>query len=299
MPRREWKWTNYQLDKLNKVQEVLAELHDYKPLTLRQVYYQLVGKGCIENTVSQYNMLSKLIKWARIDGHISWADIEDRVRVYHDLTGWVNSQDFVQYDVNQFLEGYHRDLLQSQEKYIEIWIEKDAVSSIFVRAASPFTVSVTASRGFSSVSFINEFKQRLAWHADKQAVMLYFGDFDPSGIEIPNAIMTTLRDELNVDNIEFKRVALLREDIFQYKLPHDAKALKRSDTRAKKHLENYGELAVELDALRPDILEKKIKNAIISELDVDLFNREVEIYRVELDKLNDLRDKVQTFITQE
>ncbi len=56
--RRSWKWTPYQLDKLNKVYEVLNEFEDYKPLTLRQIYYQLVGKGYIENTRSQYGMLS-------------------------------------------------------------------------------------------------------------------------------------------------------------------------------------------------------------------------------------------------
>ena len=299
MPRRKWKWTDYQLDKLNKVQEVLTELRDYKPLTLRQVYYQLVGKGYIANNKSQYTMLSDNIKWARIHGHISWGDIEDRVRAYHDLAGWANSHDFIQYDLDQFLEGYRRDLLQSQDKYIEIWIEKDALSSIFIQVARLYTIPVVVCRGFSSVSFLHAFKQRLDYHRGKQPVMLYFGDFDPSGIEILNAIKTTVRDELDVWGVEFKWIALLQEDISRYSLPHDLEALKKSDTRARKHLENYGELAVELDALRPDIIEEKIKNAIISELDVDLFNREVEIYRVELDKLNDLKSKTQDFFEME
>lgn len=92
--------------------------------------------------------------------------------------------------------------------------------------------------------------------------MLYFGDFDPSGIEILDAIKTTVRDELNVWGVEFKRVALLREDISRYSLPHDLHALKKSDTRARKHLENYGELAVELDALRPDILKEAMTNDV-------------------------------------
>ncbi len=49
MSRRKFSWTKNQFDKLNKVREVLEELKRYKPLTLRQVYYQLVGKGYIEN----------------------------------------------------------------------------------------------------------------------------------------------------------------------------------------------------------------------------------------------------------
>lgn len=52
MARRKWQWTTNQIDKLNKVTSILQELGDYKPLTLRQVYYQLVGKGYIENNVT-------------------------------------------------------------------------------------------------------------------------------------------------------------------------------------------------------------------------------------------------------
>lgn len=61
------------------VQVVIGELEAYKPLTLRQIYYQLVSRGIIENKVSEYTMLSNLLKWARLDGYISWDDIKDRV----------------------------------------------------------------------------------------------------------------------------------------------------------------------------------------------------------------------------
>ena len=75
-----WVWTSHQLGKMEKVKTILEELKDYKPLTLRQVYYQLVSKGFIENKKSEYGMLSNLLKWARIDDYISWDDIEDRIR---------------------------------------------------------------------------------------------------------------------------------------------------------------------------------------------------------------------------
>ena len=133
--RRKFSWTGKQVDKLNKVTEILNELKDYKPLTLRQIYYQLVGKGCIENKVSQYTMLSHLIKWARIDGFISWEDIEDRIRAFHDLRGFINKESFISQEIDDFLIGYRRDLLQTQDKNIEVWIEKDALSSVFTRVA--------------------------------------------------------------------------------------------------------------------------------------------------------------------
>lgn len=278
----------------NKCIEVLEELNDYKPLTLRQIYYQLVGKGYIENSVSQYTMLSKSLKWARIDGYIAWEDIEDRVRTFHDLTGWGSSDDFIQAHLRAFLRGYTRNLLQSQDKYLEIWIEKDALSSIFTRVAETYTVPVVVCRGFSSISFLNDFKTRLNRDGRKK-VMLYFGDFDPSGVEMLTAMKTTLMEELGVNEIEFKRVALLKDDISVYNLPNNPDAFKKTDTRAKKHLETYGELAVELDALRPDVLERKIKDAIEAELDIETFNSEVRKHNEEIEELNKFKEKVMEF----
>lgn len=295
MKRRIFTWTVKQLDKLNKVTAVLKEFEKYKPLTLRQVYYQLVGKGFIENKVSEYGMLSVLLKHARIDGYVSWDDIEDRGRKFYNLSGFENSQVFIESELKNFLNGYARNLMQTQDKYIEIWVEKDAASTIFTQVAEEYTIPVVACVGFTSVSFLNELRNRanFYWQKQRSMLMLYFGDFDPSGMAMLPAMETTLKDEFKVKNIELKRIALSEEDIHKYKLPYNAKALKKTDTRAKKHLEIYGEVAVELDALRPDVLEEKIKNAIENELNIPAFNAEVEKYRTDIDLLNNIKIEVE------
>ncbi len=280
---------------------ILKDLEKYKPLTLRQIYYQMVAQEYIENKKSQYGMLSGLLKHARIDRYVSWDDIEDRVRVFHDLRGFDDREQFTDQELRDFLNGYRRDLLQSQDKHIEIWIEKDALSSLFTRVARSYTVPVIVCRGFSSVSFLNDFKNRAMYYdsLDRTVTMLYFGDFDPSGVEMLNSMRITLKEELNVVNVEFKRIALLKEDIFDYKLPHNPDALKKSDTRAKKHIDSYGELAVELDALHPSILEERAKTAIENELDAKLFNAEVEIYKAEFEKLSALKQDVEKFFHEQ
>jgi hypothetical protein len=295
---RNFSWTEHQVDKLNKVKTILDELEEYKPLTLRQVYYQLVGKGLIENKVSEYTMLSGLMKWARIDGRISWDDMEDRGRVFHDLSGWGSRESFIQSELDNFLSGYRRDLLQSQPAYLEVWIEKDALSSIFKRVCLDYTVPVVVCKGFSSVSFLNNFKGRIEAHGDKSPVMLYFGDFDPSGVEMLTSMKKTLEDELGMPGIAFKRIALQQDDIFTYKLPHNPDAIKKGDTRAHKHIAAFGELAVELDALRPDILVNKVKTAIEAELDLDAFNAEGEEHNSEAKKLALLKKSVKLFLNK-
>jgi hypothetical protein len=292
MARRQFSWTAKQIDKLNKVLEILEELQEYKPLTLRQVYYQLIGKGYMENRVSEYNMLSTLVKHGRIDGYINWKDIEDRTRTYNDLTGWSNADRFIKASFNHFLEGYQRNLLQSQEKYIEVWIEKDALSSIFNKVASIYTVPVVTCRGFSSVSFLNDFKNRLTYQKVKKPIMLYFGDFDPSGLEMLDSMQVTFENELNVTGVDYKRIALTKQDIFDFELPHDPNALKESDTRLKKFKEKYGTYAVELDALRPNILEQKIRDAIENEVDMRTFEKEMQIMESEFEKLDTFKSRV-------
>jgi len=296
MSRRRFIWTAKQLDKLNRAQEILGELREYVPLTLRQVFYQMVGKEYIENTKPEYQMLSILIKWARIDEFIPWEMIEDRVRAFHDFSGLKTKEEYIWQELREFLGRYRRDILQTQDKYLEVWIEKDALSSLFSKVCYPYTVPVVVCRGFSSVSFLNDFRERLSQREDKVPVMLYFGDFDPSGVEMLDAMKITLKEELRIDDIVFKRIALLKEDIFTYKLPHNPFALKKTDTRARKHIERYGELAVELDAMRPDILEGRIKQAIGAELDIPAFNREVRAERQELGELKRIKKKTEAFI---
>ena len=290
MARRKWNWTQKQLDKLSKVISILDDLKEYKPLTLRQIYYQLVSIGYIENKVSEYGMLSNMLKWARLDGHIAWNDIEDRVRAFHNLQGWKDKASFLDTALNSIANQYSRDLWQGQGRYVEVWIEKDALSSIFTNVCSGYGVSVIVCRGFSSVSFLNDFRVRLIKHDGKEPVMLYFGDLDPSGVEMLKAMETTLTDEMGIDGVEFKRIALLRDDIFKNKLPHNPDALKRTDTRAKKHVLNYGDLAVELDALRPDVLTQKVKDAVENEIgNVNAFNSQVETYHREVKELTALK----------
>ena len=91
-------------------------------------------------------------------------------------------------------------------------------------------------------------------------------------------------------------ISIHKEDIAKYNLPNDPTALKKTDTRAKKFLKEYGNYSVELDALSPVLLEQKIKTAIESELNISLFNEEVKKCNIEFDLLNKLKKSVIDFI---
>ena len=108
-------------------------------------------------------------------------------------------------------------------------------------------VPVVALGGYSSQTFVDEVRDD-ASEQDRPAVLLYAGDFDPSGEDI-------LRDFLTRSYCfdEVVRVALDWEQIVTYDLPPQMG--KATDSRAAAFEARHGRLVqVELDALPPDVL---------------------------------------------
>ena len=295
--RRKLTWTERNLQKLEQIQEVLSQWRSYWPMTLRQIYYQLVSQQIIANKSSEYKLLSRFLKYARLDKKISWDAIEDRTRSRYYSGGYYNKKSFIESELGNFLTGYYRDLVQDQEVHIEVWIEKDALSSIFSRVTNRYCLSTVVCKGFSSVSFLKDFKNRILKNG-KSPIMLYFGDFNPSGLEMLDSMAITLNDEMNINRIKFKRIALTKEDIEKYSLPHDPSAVKKTDSRYNKFISRHGEYAVELDALDPDVLEHKIVDAIEAELDMDKFNAQIEQQNIDRDELDDLQSDVRKMLTE-
>jgi hypothetical protein len=270
-------WSKASLAYLENVRTVLDGLADYWPLTLRQVYYQLVAVGMIANSLAEYDKLSRMLSKARLDGRTPWGAIEDRTRAILHSGGWQDMKEFVSQEKENFLTGYRRDLLQTQAAALEVWVEKDALSRVCYNVAFPYCVPVIVARGFSSISYVHECRKRVKQNIKngKRTVILYFGDLDPSGWEMLPAMLETLQNEMSLgDLVEGKRYALTTAQVEMYGLPRNPDALKLTDTRAKKYMEQFGDLAVELDALPPAILEALVEQAIKENLDKTKFEAE-------------------------
>jgi len=282
---------------LKNVIEVLDELRTHWPLTLRQTYYQLVAAGLVENNRNEYQKLSRVLSKARLSGDVPWTALEDRSRTHLNSAGWQDADNFKQYEVEDFLEGYRRDLLQSQSARPEIWVEKDALSRIIHEVARPYCIPVIVARGFSSMSFKNECRNRVVRNANnkQRTVILYFGDLDPSGWEMLPAMMDTLHRDMEMpeDIVSGFRYALTPEQVDHYRLPINPDALKDTDSRAKKYRKRFGSLAVELDALRPDLLQDIVQKAIEENLDLSRFKEEQQIEQQEVSRLSVIKQHIE------
>ena len=289
--------------------EVLDDLRSFWPLTLRQVYYQLVAREVVPNRQAEYKRLSRLLTKARLDGEVPWEAMEDRARQRLESAGWLDADDFIAEERRRLLAGYRRDLLASQPYAVEIWIEKDALSRVCHDVAFEYCVPVVVARGFSSVSFLHECRRR-AVRARREGRrgfrILYFGDLDPSGWAMLPAMLTTLQEEMELgDFVEGIRCALTPEQVVEHDLPHSIEAMKLTDTRTPRYrewLRDHGHpdtLAVELDALSPEALQALVREAIETSLDLPQLELERETEAAERIFLEGVRERVDRALAEE
>ncbi len=299
--RRRGGWTTDGNDYLAVVRGVIDGLRQHWPLTLRQVYYQLVASLTIPNARGSYQKLSRILTKARIDGLVPWGALEDRARSSILPMAWTDESCFIESNVRQFLEGYRRDVLAHQDRALEVWIEKDALSRLCAQIADEYCVPVMVARGFSSVSYLNECRNRVRKHAEsgKPTTILYFGDLDPSGWEMLPSMLETLKIEMGLEGmLEGVRCALLPEQVEAYGLPRSVDAMKEKDTRTPEYRKKFGDLAVEIDALRPDLLQSLVRESIEQHLDLAQLKEDMAREAEERKSLAGLRKRVLEFVSR-
>ena len=237
------------------IEEAAAILAEHNPMTVRQVFYQLVSRQVIKNDRGAYQAVSKALVAARLEGIIPWDHIEDRLRRPRHVSMWSGLTDFAE----TAAAAYRRDVWTDQPIYIETWLEKDALSGIFEDALISFGMTLNVGRGFDGWDSINNAALRFGAQ-DKPTVVLYFGDFDPSGEDMVRSLGEHLK-ALGAEP-EIVKCALTFDDITRYHLPTDF--TKKTDTRRDAFVNKFGDVSVELDALPLAVLRERIVEEVES-----------------------------------
>ncbi len=256
------------------------ELADGHPMTLRQVHYRIVGRGdtTYTNTRGDYNQLSKWLVQDRLSGVIPWEWIEDRLRKPRHVPAWEDLDDFIR----AVRRSYRRDVWQDQPRYLEAWLEKDALSGIFADVLRPYGVTLNVGRGFDSATSVKDAADRFG---DGEGItVLYFGDFDPSGEDMVRSLRERLQE--HGSEPEIVKCALTFEDISRYDLPPDF--TKATDTRSAAFVARYGDVAVELDALPGRVLRERIEREVRERIDLEALERTRSTERADRERLDDL-----------
>ncbi len=253
-----------QLIIINKIIDEFA-MDGYR-LTLRQLFYQLVSRDIIPNLTKEYAKLSGLLVKGRMAGIVDWDAIEDRIRVPY-IPYSVDDIDDAIYDT---IRQYRLDRQQGQDVYIELWVEKDALSGVLKRITQKYHIRLMVNRGYSSCTAMHDAYERLKEKEDegKETYILYLGDHDPSGLDMIRDIDERL--------IEFGasptviHIGLTQKQIKQFNPPPNP--AKITDPRAKGYIAVHGNVSWEVDALNPETLHKLVSKNVEKLIDMDMFN---------------------------
>jgi hypothetical protein len=248
-------------------------------VTLRQLFYRLVSEQAIPNTTGAYKRLSTLTAEARRHG--TFPDLIDRGRQIHQYAYWPDIKAALETGFQEF----RLDRTEGQDVSLYLGVEK---AGMVVQLRSWFGdlgIPVLALGGYSSETYCKDVRGH-AWSGDRPAILLYAGDFDPSGEDIDRDFIERTRCWSKVI-----RVALTAEQVAEYGLPINPG--NDLDSRAGRFIARHGELMqVELDALDPDDLRQLYDDAIDRYWDESAYEVVLEREDRQRDAVGDLLDEL-------
>jgi hypothetical protein len=281
--RSRWSWTKRNRKRADEILIVLEDMEEYWPVSIRTLFYQLIPvsgahwdwKG---KQVDVYKALSRTLKWMRIDNIVQHNSFKDDERTLTIKQGWTDMEDYVNEQLGFSFAQYNRCVAQEQPRYIEVWIEKHTVLDWIKPIADEFCLRIMVGKGYNSITYQAEFYQRAkaAQEQGQIVTVLYFGDWDPSGLNMFSAGMQTIEDELGLEGVEYYRCGVNPKHFARLK--RDPVPVKPSDPRAKKFVEEHGTIAYELDAFHPEDLKKLVRDAIVTFTDMEILeaHRKIE-----------------------
>jgi hypothetical protein len=182
--------------------------------------------------------------------------------------------------------AYRRDVWDTQSCYLEVWLEKDALSGIFEDILDSYGITLNVGRGYDGWDSIHNAAER--YQNEDRVTVLYFGDFDPSGEDMVRSLRKRL-EELGCQP-DIVKCALTAEDVRTYQLP--ANFTKPTDSRSPAFVNKHGDVSVELDALPLSILQEKLRLAIETSMDLDALNEVKHVEEREVNRLVELMDDI-------
>jgi len=279
-------------DDVEKIKTSMFQLCErYAPMTVRQLFYALTVRDLIAKTETEYKMVTRWAKEMRLAGDLPWGWLADNTRWMHKPTTYGGLSDMLE----RSQRSYRRALWDPAKNshYVEVWLEKDALTGVFYGVTSEYDVPLMPCRGYPSLSFLRNAAETIVRNlsertvlthgGDPRASIYYFGDFDPSGVDISRSTEARLREfiqELGGAYADycftFERVAVNHEQIESMGLP--TRPTKKSDARAK----NFGhDISVEVDAIDPDTLREMIRACITPHIDEEEMQRLSKIEELE------------------
>jgi hypothetical protein len=285
---------------LDAILVILDKLKAFWPLSVRQIHYNLLNDPPLihaskpdsryRNTPQSYKSLDELLVRARFEGIIPFHAIQDKTRTVKTWNVWKSTGPFIRWELDNFLKGYYRDLMQSQIEHIEIIGEKNTIEGTIRPVAEENCIPYTLGRGYASVPPRKAMEERFQRSGKENLWLLFLTDHDPEGEDIPNAFAKSIRDDLRIPEhrIRVVKVGLTRDQVEELGLPPQMTA-KTDSSRYDGFVDKYGDDVYELEAVPPGWLQEQLSDTIDRIIDVDAFNRELDAEKDDADHLDKVK----------
>lgn len=264
-----------------RLYRLLAREH---PMSVRQVFYRLVSMGVIAKTEAEYkNTIVRLLGEMRRTGEIKFDWIADSTRWMRKPRTYSSLENMLRHSA----QSYRRSVWDTQDVYVEIWLEKEALAGVLYEETQKWDVPLMVTRGYPSLSYLHSAAMTIAAQEEqgKTTHLYYFGDYDPSGLDIPRKVEHDLREFAPDADLEFERVAVTLEQIEEFKL--QTRPTKRTDSRAR----NFTGESVEVDAIPPASLREMVSDCITQHVDESAYQVLLQAERSEREVLMSLAKK--------
>jgi hypothetical protein len=249
---------------LGTILRVLEHYVGQLPLTIRQIFYILVGRHSFEKTEKAYDRLAELLNKARRASLVDMQAIRDDGFVHRQPDCFDSAAAFLA-AVARTAEDLRLDRQRGQPRRLVLWAEASGMVPQLVRLADPFGIDVCSSGGFDSLTD----KHRIAelWAENRQpTTILHIGDHDPSGVHCFSSLAEDIEAfaEHYGGDVEFARLAVTPDQAKQYQL--QSAPPKATDRRRFDGQETY-----QVEALDPRDLAEIARHAIETRLDRALY----------------------------
>lgn len=227
-----------------------------QPCTVRQAYYRAVVAYLCDKTDSGYNLIQRRLLHLRRSGLIPYGWIEDGSRSHDGKTRYTNLEQFADHSKHLF----HFDYWQDNPVKVEIWCESDSISGTFRQLViDDYGLDVYVAKGFSSETYLFNADQTMLQDGRPHHVYILSG-FDPSGVSLAEDISRKIQNFTGDLPVTVERIALTARQVNMMDLP--THPLKKSDKRAKRFRQEYGDEACELEAMAPGLARTLVQQAI-------------------------------------
>jgi hypothetical protein len=181
---------------LGQVKSILEEYADNLPLTIRQIYYRVIGEFRHPKGKEFERSLYTLLDNARRAEEIKFRHIRDDGIQSQGGGGYHELADLI-WGWRWGAEHWDRNVQDGQPYKTQVWCEAAGMVPQLARVCRPYDIGVFSGGGFGSITAVRQIVQDCLTQGP--TLLLHLGDCDPSGYSIYQSMVEDAHAFLKID----------------------------------------------------------------------------------------------------